>query len=312
MKDPRFTERGFFAILAVYAKERGARLRRETKPAADSKAMNFFYGTMAGRLLMQAMLRTGTPKLMAAYMHSPLSRRMVRNYIRRYNISLDEYKEQEYRNFASFFIRSKDCPAETMDPRHMISPCDGLMSVFPVDADGSFAIKNSHYRLIDLVDDEELIRHYYGGICLIFRLRASDYHRYGFVADGYIGESHYIEGQLHSVQPIACEKYPVYRLNRRCWHLLETEHFGPLVQIEVGAMAVGRIVTEVENARIKRGQEMGRFELCGSTIVLLVPKDRIELRPELLGELELLPEIPVYRGMWIANSVCAETESTKE
>ena len=277
-------------------------MRKKRDPALSNRAMNFFYGTAAGRVMMQAMLRSGTPKLMAAYMRSPLSRRMVRRYIRRYDIPMEDYPGQKYRNFASFFIREKPCPIEDSDPCHLISPCDGLLSAFPIAESGSFAIKGSHYRLRDLVDDEALAEQYRGGLCLIFRLRPSDYHRYAFAADGYIGESHYIEGQLHSVQPIACEKYPVYRLNRRCWHLLETEEFGPLIQIEVGAMAVGGIVNETENARILRGQEMGHFELCGSTIVLLIQKDRVQLRSGLTEALQEKSEITVQRGMWIAES----------
>lgn len=280
-------------------------MRQERDPALSNRAMTFFYGTAAGRVMMQAMLRSGAPRLMAAYMHSRLSKRMVHRYIRRYQIPMEAFHGQKYRNFASFFIREKLCPIEDGDPSHLLSPCDGLLSAFPIEENGSFAIKGSHYRLCDLVDDAALAEQYRGGLCLIFRLRASDYHRYAFAADGYIGPSHYIEGQLHSVQPIACEKYPVYRLNRRCWHLLETEEFGPMIQIEVGAMAVGGIVTEIENARISRGQEMGHFELCGSTIVLLIQKDRAELRQELWDALRERSEIEVRRGMWIAEKATA-------
>ena len=276
---------------------------RKRDPALSNRAMNFFYGTAAGRLMMQAMLRSGTPRLMAAYMHTRLSKPMVRRYIRRYDIPMEAFHGQKYRNFASFFIREKPCTVEDGDPSHLLSPCDGLLSAFPIEENGSFAIKGSRYRLRDLVDDEALAEQYKGGLCLIFRLRPADYHRYAFAADGYIGPSHYIEGQLHSVQPIACEKYPVYRLNRRCWHLLETEEFGPLVQIEVGAMAVGGIVTERENARISRGQEMGHFELCGSTIVLLIQKDRVRLREELTEALKEKSEIAVHRGMWIGEKI---------
>ena len=274
-------------------------MKDRRNPALGNKAMRFFYGTAAGRVMMQLMLRSGAPRLMAAYMHSRFSKGMVRRYIRRYDISMDAFQGQKFRDFASFFVREKDCPVDDADPTHLISPCDGLLSAFPIEENGSFIIKNSRYRLCDLVDDGALAELYRGGLCLIFRLRPNDYHRYAFVADGYIGASHYIEGQLHSVQPIACGAYPVYRLNRRCWHLLETEEFGPLVQVEVGAMAVGGIVTEIENARFSRGQEMGHFELCGSTIVLLAQKDRIELRAELRDALKEQSEIEVFRGMWI-------------
>ena len=43
---------------------------------------------------------------------------------------------------------------------------------------------------------------------------------------------------------------------------------------------VGGIVQERENAAMRRGEEMGHFELAGSTIVLLFQKDTIELLPQ--------------------------------
>ena len=158
-------------------------------------------------------------------------------------------------------------------PSHLISPCDGWMSAFPIEADSSFCIKGSRYRLQDLIQDQELAKQFYDGDCLIFRLCASDYHHYSYIDDGYQGENHYIPGMLHSVQPIACDAYPVYTLNRRVWTLLQTEHFGPVIQTEVGAFVVGGIVNENENNHFLRGMEKGRFELAGSTIVLMFQKN---------------------------------------
>ena len=106
---------------------------------------------------------------------------------------------------------------------------------------------------------------------------------------------------LHSVQPIACETYPVYTLNRRYWSLLTTEHFGPVVQTEVGALIVGGIFNRLQNARFRKGMEKGHFELAGSTITLLFEKGRIRLREELLRQLETEGEVRVRQGMWIAD-----------
>ena len=104
---------------------------------------------------------------------------------------------------------------------------------------------------------------------------------------------------LHSVQPIACDTYPVYTLNRRVWTLLQTEHFGPVIQTEVGAFVVGGIVNENENGRFFRGMEKGHFELAGSTIVLLFQKDCICLRSQIRKRLAEGKEFRVKQGMWI-------------
>ena len=135
----------------------------------------------------------------------------------------------------------------------------------------------------------------------MLRLCPSDYHHYCYIDDGFQGENHFIPGVLHSVQPIACEKYPVFALNRRSWTLLHTDHFGPVVQTEIGALVVGGIVNLRENQSVRRGEEKGYFELAGSTITLLFQKGRIRLKPELLAALEC-GEVQVRQGQWIATA----------
>ena len=144
---------------------------------------------------------------------------------------------------------------------------------------------------------------YTGGVCLVLRLRPSDYHHYCYIDDGYQGENHFISGVLHSVQPIACEKYPVFVLNRRSWTLLTTDHFGPVVQTEIGALIVGGIINEKENARFCRGNEKGHFDLAGSTIVLLFEAGRIRLRPGITDLLAQGREFRVTQGQWIGDSL---------
>ena len=172
-----------------------------------------------------------------------------------------------------------------------------MLSSYPIAEDSSFFIKGSHYRLGDLLRDETLATCYPGGDCLIFRLTPADCHHYCYIDDGYQGENHFIPGELHSVQNAACERYPVYTLNRRCWTLLETRHFGPVVQTEIGAFAVGGIVNERENAAFCRGEEMGHFELAGSTVVLLFQKGRITLASPIRRQLAEGREFRVTRGM---------------
>ena len=63
---------------------------------------------------------------------------------------------------------------------------------------------------------------------------------------------------------------------------MQTEHFGLVTQTEVGAMMVGRIVNNDGAGECRRGKEKGRFEFGGSTVVLLVEKDRVTPDAELL------------------------------
>ena len=238
----------------------------------ESKAIRVLYGTVCGRLLLKLILKTGMPRIVAVYLRSGLSRPLVRRYIKKYNICMDDFPDQEFRSFAAFFGRKKAAVTFDPAPAHFISPCDGWLSAYPIRPDSSFAIKESHYRLCDLMDDPELAQQYRDGLCLIIRLSPADYHHYSYIDDGRLGEYCYIEGTLHSVQPIACDKYPVFRLNRRCWTLLDTAHFGPVVQVEIGALAVGEIINAYDRTEFCRGEDKGHFALCGSTIVLLVQK----------------------------------------
>jgi phosphatidylserine decarboxylase len=263
--------------------------------------IQFLYGTAGGRLFIKILLKAGLPKVMAAYLCSSLSKPLIPRYIKKHSVPMCDFPEQKYRSFAEFFSRRKQFNITDPKPSHFTSPCDGWLSVYPIQPDSGFAIKNSRYRLCDLIEDTELSEKYSDGLCLIFRLTAADYHHYAFIDDGYINKTYFIDGTLHSVQPIACSAFPVYRLNRRCWTLLNTDNFGPVVQIEVGALAVGGIVNEYEETSFWKGDTMGHFELCGSTIVLLIQKEQIKLLPEIETVLEAGHEFRVTQGMWIAS-----------
>ena len=91
---------------------------------------------------------------------------------------------------------------------------------------------------------------------------------------------HFIKGGLQTVQPIALENRRVFAQNCREYTILHTENFGDVMQIEVGALMVGRIVNKHKGGSHSRGEEKGRFEFGGSTIVVLLEKDRAVLDEE--------------------------------
>lgn len=105
------------------------------------------------------------------------------------------------------------------------------------------------------------------------------------------------------MQPIATEAVPVYWENCRKYTLLRTEHFGTITFMEVGAMMVGRICNYKEEGRIRKGEEKGRFEFGGSTIVLLIQKDKVKLRSDWKGSLMQEQEVPVHMGERIGRVV---------
>lgn len=288
--------------------------------------IRFLYGTKMGNRILQWILEHHVDFLIVLFLESCLSKSWIPFYIRKHGISMREFEGQSYGSFAEFFVRKRPDVAVDLFPGHLISPCDGWLSAYPIERDSSFYIKGFHYRLEDFLlknsaefaaddvsytQEANLCKAFEGGMCLIFRLCASDYHHYCYIDDGFQGANHYIPGELHSVQPLACETYPVYTLNRREWSLLESEHFGPVIQVEIGALIVGGIVNEQENTRVKKGIEKGRFELCGSTIVLLFQKNQIELLPEVKKILSKGEEYQVKQGMWIGNGAARLESSDK-
>lgn len=267
---------------------------------SESKIVRFLYGTALGRVLLRGLLRTRADRLAVRFLRSGVSRPIIRGYAKRHGITLEG--ENRFASFRDFFARTKPTAGIDITPEHLIAPCDGWLSAYPIGSDSSFFIKGSHYRLADLLRDETLARCFHGGVCLIFRLTPADYHHYCYIDDGYQGENHFIPGELHSVQSAACERYPVYTLNRRCWTLLDTERFGPVVQTEIGAFVVGGIVNERENEPFCKGEEMGHFELAGSTIVLLFQRDRIALAAYIRRQLEEGREVRVTQGMCLGGT----------
>ena len=272
----------------------------------NDRMVNFLYATKTGRILLSLIQKTHADHLIVRFLRSHWSRPVVAWYAKHYNIPMTTEERQKYRSFRDFFARKREITKIDITPVHLISPCDGWLSGYPIEKDSSFNIKGSHYRIRDLLGDDLLAKNYEGGTCLVIRLRASDYHRYCYIDDGYQSCNHIIPGLLHSVQPIACETYPVFTLNRRCWCLLATENFGPVVQTEIGALVVGGIINRNENNRFLRGSEKGHFDLAGSTIVLLFEPGRIRLRPEIKEQLDCGREVRVELGSWIA------TQQTKE
>ena len=161
-----------------------------------------------------------------------------------------------------------------MDAAHLIAPCDGKLTAVAIDPEASVLVKGNLYTVAQLLGNESLARQYQGGWLLLFRLSVDDYHRYCYVSDGVQGERVRIPGVYHTVHPFAAEKRKIYRENTREYCQIETADFGPIVQMEVGALLVGRIKNHLTGGMVRRGQEKGMFEFGGSTVILLLEKDR--------------------------------------
>ena len=124
-----------------------------------------------------------------------------------------------------------------------------------------------------------------------------DYHHYVFPDDGRVKSSKYINGKLHTVQPISQERYKIFHQNSREITFLECDNLGDVCYIEVGALLVGKIVNEAK-VEFKKGEEKGHFEFGGSTVILLINKD-IEINDKIIENSKKGIETIVKLGQYI-------------
>ncbi len=249
----------------------------------DSAGVNFLYRTAIGRGLLQVLIRPGVSKALGAFLDTRLSRHLVAPFVKHTKLDLSDFPDRPYISFNDFFTRSvKDGrrPVD-MDPHTLVAPCDGKLTVYPITGEALFDIKHSVYAVKDLLRDDALAKQFQGGTCLIFRLTPDDFHRYGFMDAGRIQSCEVLPGVLHTVRPIAFRRYPVFSENAREYAVLETANFGKVIQMEVGALFVGRIVNHPLTEFV-RGQEKGKFEFGGSTVILLLQKGAAVIDGELL------------------------------
>ena len=234
------------------------------------------YGTVWGRLLLKILTAPAVSEIVGAFMDSPLSKPFVSPFIRSHNIDTSQYIMTGVRSYNDFFTRKIKPQSRQIDMEksHLISPCDSKLTVYRVDKDSLFRIKNSLYSIAELLNSKKLAERYSGGLCLIFRLEVDDYHRYCYIDSGTKTENWFIAGELHTVNPIALKHYNIYKRNCREYTMLRTENFGDVIQAEVGAMMVGRIVNHHGKASFRRGEEKGMFMFGGSTVVLLIERGR--------------------------------------
>lgn len=264
----------------------------------QAKSLSFLYRTSLGRTCLKFLVKPSVSKLSGKFLNTKFSSIMIKNFVKKNNIDLSEYEQRKFDSYNDFFTRKvlEGKRSIDMNKNSFISPCDSKLSVYEITDTSTFKIKDSYYTIKDLLNGNEIYKDYEKGLCLIFRLSVDDYHRYCYIDNGTKSKNTFIPGELHTVQPIALENYNIYKRNSREYTILHTEHFGDIVQIEVGALMVGKIVNHHQEYSFKKGEEKGLFEFGGSTIVLLVKENILDIAPEFLDNTQKELETIVKYG----------------
>lgn len=287
----------------MHCKDREGRIIH--KDNGQDNFLKGLYGTVLGRKFLKILINPTISKLGGAVLSTKLSSLLVKPFIKANNIDMSDYTEHAYASFNDFFTRDLK-PGKRFinrDKEVLISPSDGRVSVYEIDDNMTFNIKDSYYTIESLTHSKKAANYYKGGTCVIIRLCVDNYHRYCYIDNGYKTTNKFIEGVLHTVNPVACEYYDIYKENSRECSLLHTENFGKVMQIEVGALMVGKIVNYDQVACIHRGDEKGKFEFGGSTIVLLFKKDTVDIDDDLIENTKNGYETAVKMGERIGKQI---------
>lgn len=268
--------------------------------------LEFLYKKKIGRIILRPLISRPLSAVSGTFLDSRISKKLIPLFVEKNGIKTDDYILEGIDSFNDFFcrrIREELRPVSNI-PEDFVSPCDGLLKVLKIKEGMVIPVKQSIFTIEELLHDKKLAKSFEGGYCMVYRLCVNHYHRYSYFDSGFKYKNRFIPGFYHTVRPVALEEYPVFVQNSREYCVIDTQNFGRCVQMEVGAMLVGRIVNDDKDASmVVRGDEKGHFEYGGSTIIVLVKKGKIELKNSIKKTLISGEEIPVNMGEVIAKKL---------
>lgn len=264
-----------------YADRDGNRIEMS---GGQDKLLRALYTNSVGRAFLKVLVNPWISKIGGRLLNTKLSTVAIKPFVKSNGIDLSIYKKDKFDSYNDFFIREikPEYRPVNMDPEVLIAPCDSKLTVFDVDSDSRFTIKNTDYTVKSLLRDSRLAKKYEGGKALLFRLTVDDYHHYIYMDDGVKTDNRVIKGKLHTVNPVANDFYPIYKENQREYCILRSQTFGDICIVEIGALMVGRIVNHHRRAKVKRGQEKGYFEFGGSSVMVFLERDKAVIDEDIL------------------------------
>jgi phosphatidylserine decarboxylase len=233
---------------------------------------------------------------------------LIRWFVQQYGVNMEEAANPDiasYASFNEFFTRPLREGARPIAQADFVSPVDGAISQLGDIKDHQiFQAKGHAFTTTALVGgDAQLAAQFQHGSFANLYLSPKDYHRLHMPCDGRLTRMIYVPGALFSVNPTTARGIPgLFARNERVVCVFESPEHGTFVSVLVGATIVGSMATtwhglvnpprpgelrewryDDQNIVIKKGEEMGRF-LLGSTIVMLFKKDTIRFNPDWKAE----------------------------
>lgn len=291
-----------------YIDRKTGRLLQETVPG--EKWLQWLYHSPLGKLPLESVVkRKFLSHWYGQLMDAPASKDKIPGFVESLKIDMDEAVRpiEDYDTFNDFFIRELKSDVRPIDesPDGIASPADGKVLAFEgITGLEAFFVKGQEFSLANFLGDAPLSEKYADGTLLIIRLAPVDYHRFHFPADGTISRSCLINGDYYSVSPYAVKgRLSVYWENKREFSTLKTQNTGDILLCEVGATMVGSIVQNYEpDSQVRKGQEKGWFTFGGSTVVMLLEKDKAHIDADILSNTQKGFETSIQMGEHLATA----------
>jgi phosphatidylserine decarboxylase len=261
-----------------------------------------------------------------------LKNTLISQFIKSYDVNMDEAEQSDrsaYPHFNAFFTRALRDGVRPVNPHpeSIVCPADGTISqIGDIQNDRIFQAKGRYFSLMELLGGEqELASEFSGGRFATIYLSPRDYHRVHMPFAGSLRSMTYVPGDLFSVNDVTADNVPkLFARNERLVCVFDTR-FGAMAMVLVGAMIVAAIetvwagqvtpykkqvhTTNYKGRRkpinLKKGEEMGRFKL-GSTVILLFGKDAMSWQESYVnGSATRMGEV---MGSWAAEAGNASNE----
>lgn len=223
-----------------------------------------------------------------------LTTRLIAWFVNKYQVNMAEAANPDiasYDSFNAFFTRALKPNARPLAAANLVCPVDGSISQFgPIAKGALFQAKGRDFSATALLGGDRVLgAQFLDGCFANIYLSPRDYHRIHMPCDGLLTRMIYVPGDLFSVNPTTAKGVPnLFARNERVICLFETQ-YGSMAMVLVGATIVGSIATvwhgvvnpprrkavqewhyADQEIKLKQGEEMGRF-LLGSTVLVLMP-----------------------------------------
>lgn len=179
-----------------------------------------------------------------------ISKTKIKAFVDFFHINMDDFEPsqiEDYPTFEDFFIRkhkagSRPIHAEGDDSVSVVVADSRLVVYESVAASKQIWIKGNDFSIATLTMDIELGNAFADGAVASFRLSPQDYHRYHSPVSGRIMSYRSIPGDYYQVDPIALRSdVDVLSRNKRAYVEIESEDFGRVLFVAIGATDVGSV-----------------------------------------------------------------------